>query len=282
MGTPHRVLTDGGSAFLGRFHAGLQYEYGIRHLVAPPFHPESNGINERAHQTLLTMIRAVSQEYAIPLPTAVQLATTAYNETPHGAIGVSPYEALFGRIPLYPHFQSTTVLPSESERRGYQTETIHNNLIRIAMERATVREKDGIKEGDLVVALEDGLRSAVDPMMFNSSTDNKWTKCKWTMPMKVLAIRGAKVEMQRYGFATGTVTRHKDSVRKYVMPDDNNFRELVKDYVEYKVEQAMEGFKGGSMRKRGRSRGNSAEGSGVILPPGLFSTAESNEGQSAS
>lgn len=86
FGIPHIILTDGGTAFKKFFTKILQ------EFVTVAYRPEGNGINERAHRCLRTMVKAITHEYSIKLSEDVNLVVEAYNNTPHVALTVSPYE----------------------------------------------------------------------------------------------------------------------------------------------------------------------------------------------
>ena len=43
FGTPRAIISDGGSHFCNRLFKGLLEEYGVRHNVATPYHPQTSG-----------------------------------------------------------------------------------------------------------------------------------------------------------------------------------------------------------------------------------------------
>ena len=58
FGTPRRLLSDRGREFVGEVWGKLTRSLGIQRLLASPYHPEGNSINERSHRTMNNMLRA--------------------------------------------------------------------------------------------------------------------------------------------------------------------------------------------------------------------------------
>ena len=47
-----RLLSDNGSGYVSRAFRDYLHPVGIRHILAAPFHPQTNGKLERHHQTI--------------------------------------------------------------------------------------------------------------------------------------------------------------------------------------------------------------------------------------
>ena len=43
FGTPMAIISDGGSHFCNKLFKGLLKKYGVRHMVATPYHPQTSG-----------------------------------------------------------------------------------------------------------------------------------------------------------------------------------------------------------------------------------------------
>ena len=62
VGVPNVLRTDNGRSLIsGAFESYLENK-GIKHLLTTPYHPESNGMVERANRTLGTIIRKLVDE----------------------------------------------------------------------------------------------------------------------------------------------------------------------------------------------------------------------------
>lgn len=98
-GLPKMVLSDNGLAFTGnRVGTHVRFEHnlaalGVKTIHSRPFHPQTNGKNERGHQTLQRWLRArPTPTNLTELQTLLEQYRVLYNHRPHQALG--------GRTPL--------------------------------------------------------------------------------------------------------------------------------------------------------------------------------------
>ena len=47
-GLPEKVVSDNGPQFVSNVSAEFMHKNGIKHILTPPYHPQSNGSTERA------------------------------------------------------------------------------------------------------------------------------------------------------------------------------------------------------------------------------------------
>ena len=96
FGMPKTIQSDNGSNFCGKFFQSQMRELGIKHITSTPYHPESQGIVERMHQTLKNILRKLcdgkEEEWDKKLPFALFALRSAPSET----LGFSPFELIFG------------------------------------------------------------------------------------------------------------------------------------------------------------------------------------------
>ena len=99
-GAPDRVITDQGRQFESEmFHYLLQLVGTVRHRTTP-YHPQTNGLVERAHSTLKNTLRCLLTKFKcweLSLPTAVFAMNNAVND-----LGVSPYLLVYGEQLMLP------------------------------------------------------------------------------------------------------------------------------------------------------------------------------------
>lgn len=93
-GLPHTVVSDNGSVFTSSEFEEFLKVNGVRHLTSAPYHPSSNGLVERAVQTVKKSLKKMAGG-TLRARLARFLAT--YRFTPHATTGQSPAEMLFGR-----------------------------------------------------------------------------------------------------------------------------------------------------------------------------------------
>ena len=102
FGACSEVVTDQGREFLGEFRQ-LLLTCGIRPRQTAAYHPQSNGLTERAVQTIKRGLRKFAEEqekrdWDLELPWLLM----GYRFSAQESLGVSPYYILFGRQPVLP------------------------------------------------------------------------------------------------------------------------------------------------------------------------------------
>ncbi|XP_065442518.1 uncharacterized protein LOC101931677 isoform X1 [Chrysemys picta bellii] len=97
VGWPSDILTDSGTNFLAGTMENLWEAHGVNHLVATPYHHETNGLVERFNGTLGAMIRKFVNEHSNDWDLVLQQLLFAYRAVPHPSLGFSPFELVYGR-----------------------------------------------------------------------------------------------------------------------------------------------------------------------------------------
>lgn len=104
-GKPIRIITDRGTQFTSSEWKEFMNKMGIKHNLTTPYHPQSNGIDERLNGTLMRILRAYVDEYQEHWDDHLKWSLYVYNTTVHESTGYSPYQILHGmdsRSPLKP------------------------------------------------------------------------------------------------------------------------------------------------------------------------------------
>jgi len=94
-GLPEVIVSDNGPAFTSEEFDAFVRGNGIKHLTSAPYHPASNGLAERAVQTVKKALRKDSGE--VSLETQISRFLFRYRITPHSTTGVAPAQLLMGR-----------------------------------------------------------------------------------------------------------------------------------------------------------------------------------------
>ncbi|KAG8173468.1 hypothetical protein JTE90_024130 [Oedothorax gibbosus] len=94
FGVPKSLVSDNGTAFSSEEFRRFMSRNGITHIRTAPYHPNSNGIAERAVRTTKSALKKMTEG-----PFAQRLARFlfSYRRTPSAATGRSPAENMFGR-----------------------------------------------------------------------------------------------------------------------------------------------------------------------------------------
>ena len=93
-----KLLSDNGSGYVSRAFREYLQQVGIRHILASPFHPQTNGKLERYHRALKTEVNQVPYEVVQDLEGAIGAFVDFYNHRRyHKALGnVTPANVLQG------------------------------------------------------------------------------------------------------------------------------------------------------------------------------------------
>ena len=121
-----RLLSDNGSGYVSRAFRDYLHLVGIHHILASPFHPQTNGKLERYHQSIKQEVNQLPYEMPADLEQAIAEFVDYYNyRRYHKALGnITPDDVLQGR--------RDSIL---AKRKEVQTQTLgrrqlHNQHIR--------------------------------------------------------------------------------------------------------------------------------------------------------
>jgi len=95
-----RLLSDDGPGYVSRAFRDYLGLVGIRHILAAPYHPQTNGKLERYHQSIKHQVNQVPYEVPGDLEVAIAGFVDYYNNRRyHKALGnVTPDNVLHGRL----------------------------------------------------------------------------------------------------------------------------------------------------------------------------------------
>ena len=94
-----RLLSDNGAGYVSRAFRDYLNLVGISHILAAPFHPQTNGKVERYQQSLKRVVNQLPYELPSQLEKAIADFVDYYNyRRYHKALGnVTPADVLYGR-----------------------------------------------------------------------------------------------------------------------------------------------------------------------------------------
>lgn len=128
-GKPKRIVTDQGSQFTSKDWKAFISKLGIEHKLTSPYHPQSNGIDERVNGTLMRILRYYVNKYQRDWDDHLKWSLYIYNNTVHDSTGYSPYQILYSResrSPLRPgilkacNFKDINQLPEDIRLDVYE------------------------------------------------------------------------------------------------------------------------------------------------------------------
>ena len=94
-----KLLSDNGSGYVSRAFRDYLHLVGIHHILASPFHPQTNGKLERYHQSIKQEVNQLLYQMPSDLEQAIAAFVDYYNyRRYHKALGnVTPDDVLQGR-----------------------------------------------------------------------------------------------------------------------------------------------------------------------------------------
>ena len=95
LGLPRYIVSDNGTAFTSDKFQLFCDNNGIKHIRCAPYHPASNGLAERAVQTLKNAIKKNTDG---SLETRLYRFLLNYHKTPHATTGCAPSEMIMKRL----------------------------------------------------------------------------------------------------------------------------------------------------------------------------------------
>lgn len=96
FGLPKQVQHDQGTNFVSGVFQDVMCELGISQAVSSAYHPQSQGVLERAHQTLKTMLKTYSIKFPGDWDVALPFLLFAMRDSVSESTGFTPFELVFG------------------------------------------------------------------------------------------------------------------------------------------------------------------------------------------
>eukprot|EP00731_Ephydatia_muelleri_P013482 Em0007g792a len=138
MGLPDVLTTDNGSEFRNKLNTAMLKKLGIRHSFITPYHPQSNGLDERYNQTLQSMLSKAVMGHKETWDEFIDSAVFAYNTSTHESTTYSPFEVMFGRKARLPVEADLRPIPSNYDSRLAHAPNTSNQMAQVAKERQEI------------------------------------------------------------------------------------------------------------------------------------------------
>ncbi len=98
-GTARDIVMDNGGEFTSKDFQDFCTRHTITACYTTPHHPQGNGIIERMHRTLKSVLAALCQGHPLRWPNLLQPCQVIMNQAVHTSTGQQPYFAYFSRHP---------------------------------------------------------------------------------------------------------------------------------------------------------------------------------------
>ena len=95
-GFPKEIQSDRGTNFTSDLFHNTLKELNVKHTLALPYYPQSQGALERHHQTLKSLLKKFCMERETNWDENLDLLLFVIREVPNESLGISPFEMLYG------------------------------------------------------------------------------------------------------------------------------------------------------------------------------------------
>ncbi|CAN6576605.1 unnamed protein product [Malus baccata var. baccata] len=96
-GVPVNIISDRYPRFTSKFWIAFQEALGTKLFYSTTYHPQTDGQSEMTIQTLEDVLRSSVLHFGDSWHDRLDLMEFSYNNSFHSSIGMSPFEALYGR-----------------------------------------------------------------------------------------------------------------------------------------------------------------------------------------
>jgi len=184
---PKNISSDRGTHFTSEVMSQLQKELGVKQHLSTAWHPESNGIVERAHRTMKNALYSTCAEKGCDWATALPYIVNSMNMAKNKSTKCSPYECVFGQKPKF-----GLPSPTGKDLKSGDPRTYGLN-VRLLLENVHESVKTAAEAADL--AIESRVKSRKqqrlevgDEVLIKRehSVVAKETKMPWIGPYKIL------------------------------------------------------------------------------------------------
>ena len=96
VGLPTSIQSDNDSSFCSDSFKSFVNKYGIEHILSTPYRPQSQGVLERYHQTLKTMLKKFCLANTSSWDVHIPFLLFCTRDTVQESLGFSPFQLVFG------------------------------------------------------------------------------------------------------------------------------------------------------------------------------------------
>ncbi|KAL5473689.1 hypothetical protein EMCRGX_G028208 [Ephydatia muelleri] len=145
-GLPDILVSDNGTAFTSAEFQFFAKANGFRHVRSAPYHPATNGLAERAVQTLKNVLKRMTGD----VETCLARFLFQYRLTPHSTMGQSPAELFLGRKSkshldsVFPSLKNQVQQQQERQKDDHDQKASHHTFM--VGERVYCLNHNGRKE----------------------------------------------------------------------------------------------------------------------------------------
>lgn len=186
FGAPKTILTDQGQNFVSELVQNFENLFRIKHIKTTTYHPQSNGSIERAHSTIKDLLKTCMADNGIEWDKTLKIIALAYNTTKHEGIGISPFQATFGRenANLPSSLATTPNLRYDDLIQMWKLR--HEEYLQRAKEKIALQKEKYKQLQDSKIVIPQGIFEPKDKVKFVNNTKSNKLSQSWIGPAEVI------------------------------------------------------------------------------------------------
>jgi len=134
-GVPNELTSDNGKEFDNQLLRHITKRTHVKHIFTATYHPQANGQVERMNQTLMNMLRKLSQDKPHVWDEHIETSLFAYRTTIHSTTKFTPFYLLHGCEAVTPLNRKLAPIGNEKDLKKRQ-----GQLVEIMSKRAQARD----------------------------------------------------------------------------------------------------------------------------------------------
>jgi len=228
-GIPVELTSDRGTEFLNELIKTLVKEYKIKHITTTAYHPQANGLVERANQTMKNILAKTLQQQKGDWDLYVSSALFTIRTMKQQSTRMTPFQLTYGREPR--QIIDQILMPEIAQDYQQQME------IRINQEIDNLK-KIRIKAQDFISQAQERQKKKYDSdhkeitplkigdevLLYRNVVEASWSaklEPKWEGPYLVHTIKRTTYQLKRKNGTILPFKVHRNRLKKYFPKQDD-------------------------------------------------------------
>ncbi|CAM8997673.1 unnamed protein product [Rhodiola kirilowii] len=177
-GFPASIVSDRDPIFLSKFWKALFKQQGTLLVYTTVYHPQGDGQTEVVNRSLEDYLRCFVSDHQRDWVTLLPWAEFSYNTALHSSIGMTPYEAVYGRSPptKLEHIPGAITVAAVEDQVRDRTQLLQTLKANLAKARHRMQQQANARRQDKVFQVGDLVWLRLQPYRHNSLRNKRTNK----------------------------------------------------------------------------------------------------------
>ncbi|KRZ17260.1 Gag-Uncharacterized protein [Trichinella zimbabwensis] len=217
FGAPIRLHSNQGRSFESALISEVCKIFGVEKSRSSPYHPQGNGLVERANRTLLnTLAKLCHESQDRSWDQLLPLATMAYNSAVHETTGQSPFCMLFGKQMSLPLDVTLDVPPGTASNADDYVVQLRENLQKLHSTAFDRSRHEQQRHKEIADRKATANRFETGQLVWLKVPQKGKMDMRWSGPFRVLKQLGVETyRVQDVGRPRRRLVVHSDRLKAY-------------------------------------------------------------------